>query len=129
MTNDEAEVLRREEEFLAAWNRGDAPAAAAPFASDGVRVGAFGDVARGRGEVEAAYEKLLHGPMRGARAEWEPTVRILAPDVAIASGPLTIRPPGGGTPLRGYAVDIWKKTAGGWTLVEAHPKLFPPAPR
>lgn len=129
MTSDEAEVLRREQEFLAAWNRGDAPAAAASFGNNGVRVGAFGDVARGRSEVEAAYQKLLHGPMLGARADWEPTVRILSPDVAIASGPLTIRPAGGGQPLHGYGVDIWKKTAGTWELVEAHPKLFPPAPK
>ncbi len=129
MTNDEAEVLRREQEFLAAWTRGDAAGAAAPFAGDGVRVGAFGDVARGRGEVEAAYEKLLHGPMQGARAEWEPAVRMLTPDVAIAAGPLAIHPPAGGAPLRGYAVDVWKKTAGHWALVEAHPKLFPPPPR
>src|SRR5262245_8505505 len=71
--SDQDEVLRLEQEFIAAWNRGDAKAAAAYYAEDGVRVGAFGDVSRGRAEIEAAYAKLLGGPMQGATASWQPT--------------------------------------------------------
>ncbi len=122
--DDESEILRLEREFMAAWNRGDALAAAAVFAEDGTRVGAFGDVAHGRREIEAAYDGLLHGRMAGAQAEWEPRVRMLSTDVAIASGPLTIRVPGG-TPLNGYGLDIWKRIDGRWQLVEGHPKFFP----
>lgn len=128
MTHEEAEVLRLEQDFLAAWNRGDARGASAPFADDGMRVGAFGDVARGRNEVEMAYEKLLHGPMKGARAEWAPAVRMLAPDLVVAEGALTIHPADGGKPARGYALDIWRKIAGTWRLIEAHPKLYPVPP-
>lgn len=126
--DDEAEVLRLEREFIAAWNRGDAQAAAAVFAEDGTRVGAFGDVSHGREEIEAAYAKLLHGMMKGATADWQPSVRVLSADIAVARGPLVIHPAGGGSAIRGYAVDIWRKSGNRWQLVEGHPKLFPPPP-
>jgi uncharacterized protein (TIGR02246 family) len=54
MSPEEAEVLSHEQAFIAAWNRGDAHGAAALFAEDGVRVGAFGDVAHGRIAVHGA---------------------------------------------------------------------------
>jgi len=126
--DDAAEVLRMEHEFITAWNRGDAHAAAAVYAEDGVRVGAFGDVSQGRKEIEAAYAKLLHGMMKGATADWQPSVRVLSADVVLAEGPLVIHPAGGGSAIRGYAVDIWKKSGGRWQLLEGHPKLFPPPP-
>jgi uncharacterized protein (TIGR02246 family) len=124
----EAEILRLEREFIAAWNKGDAHAAAAVYADDGTRVGAFGDVQHGRQEIEAAYVKLFQGMMKGATAEWEPSLRLLTTDVAVAQGSLVIRPAGGGAAIRGYALDIWKKNGGHWQLVEAHPKLFPAPP-
>ena len=123
---DVDEIVRLEGEFLAAWNRGDARGAAAVFAEDGRRVGAFGDVQVGREQVRAAYEQLLHGLMKGATAECQVEVRLLSGDLAVAQGPLTIRPAGGGAPRVGYAMDLWRKIAGGWQIVEAHPKLFPP---
>jgi uncharacterized protein (TIGR02246 family) len=125
--DDEAEVLRLERDFIAAWNRGDAHSAAAAYAEDGIRVGAFGDVSHGREEIEAAYEKLLQGVMKGARADWQPGVRLVSADIAVAQGSLVIHPAGGGSAIRGYAVDIWRKSGGRWHLLEGHPKLFPPA--
>lgn len=124
--DDVVEVLRLEREFIVAWNRGDARAAAALYADDGIRVGAFGDVSHGRTEIEAAYAKLLRGTMTGATADWQPSVRVLSAEIAVARGALVIQPAGGGAAVRGYAVDIWKKSGSRWQLVEGHPKLFPP---
>lgn len=124
--DDEAEVLGLERDFIAAWNRGDAHAAAAVYVEDGTRVGAFGDVSYGRKEIEAAYAKLLQGMMKGATADWQPSVRLLSAEIAVARGPLVIHPAGGGSAICGYAVDIWKKSGSRWQLVEGHPKLFPP---
>ncbi|HUQ45875.1 MAG TPA: nuclear transport factor 2 family protein [Gemmatimonadaceae bacterium] len=124
--DDAAEVVRLEHEFIAAWNRGDAHAAAAVYAEDGTRVGAFGDVAHGRKEIEAAYANLLQGKMKGATADWQPSVHLLSGEIAVARGSLVIHPAGGGSAIRGYAVDVWKKSDNRWQLVEGHPKLFPP---
>lgn len=123
--DDEAEVLRLEREFIAAWNRGDANAAAALYAEDGTRVGAFGDVSHGHKEIEAVYATVLQGRMKGATADWQPSVRLLSVDIAVAQGSLVIRPAAGAPEIRGYSVDIWKKSGGRWQLVEGHPKLFP----
>lgn len=126
--DDKAEILRLEGQFIAAWNKGDPRAAAAVYAEDGVRVGAFGDVSQGREAIEAAYAKLLGETMKGATVEWQPSVRLLTLDIGLAQGPLVIHPAGAAAPIRGYALDIWRKSAGSWHLVEGHPKLFPPPP-
>jgi len=64
---DEESIVAEVQAFSEAWSRGDAKAAASFFTEDGVRVGAMGDVQHGRAEVEAAYDKLLHGPFAGAK--------------------------------------------------------------
>ncbi len=125
MGTDEKEILERTGQVLAAWQRGDAKGAVANLAEDAVRVGAFGDIQHGRAEIEAAYQKLFSGPMKGARVRWEPTVHFLASDVAACEGQLTIQPPDG-APISGYALDLWKKRDGRWWLVEGHPKFYPP---
>ena len=57
--SEEQAIFDETEAFARAWNQGDARAAAAFFAEDGVRVGAFGDAQSGRAEIEAAYEAAL----------------------------------------------------------------------
>ncbi len=125
---NEAEAIFREiDAFSEAWSRGDAKAAASFFTDDGVRVGAGGDVQRGRAELEAAYEELLHGRFAGARVSQERgTVRMLTPELAFWQGAMTITPPGGAPALRGHVVQLMKKVGGRWLVLEAHPKLFPP---
>lgn len=127
MTAPESEILSREKEFISAWKAGDARGAAAVYPEDGVRVGAFGDISKGRTEIENAYQKLFSGPMKGATIEWTPSVRMLSTDVGVAEGPILIQPPGG-KPMPGYAIDVWVKRDGRWWLAEGHPKLFPPSP-
>jgi uncharacterized protein (TIGR02246 family) len=126
--NDEALIIRATEEFLAAWNRGDAKAAAAFYSEDGVRVGAFGDIQHGIPEIEAAYEKLLHQAMPGAKAEQERgTVRMIGDDLAIWQGAMGIILPNG-TFLKGHVVQVMKRINNKWLVLEAHPKIFPPRP-
>ena len=127
-TNDEQQSIFGEiEAFSQAWSRGDSTGAASFFTEDGVRVGAAGDVEHGRVEVEAAYERLLHGPFAGASVTQERgTVRMLSPDLALWQGAMTIQPPGDAAPLKGYVVQLMKKVDGRWLVLEAHPKLFPP---
>jgi uncharacterized protein (TIGR02246 family) len=122
---DEKEILERTATFLAAWQRRDAKAATAHMTEDAVRVGAFGDVQRGRAEIKTAFQKLFSGgPMKGAKIQFEPSVRLLASEVAVSQGALTITP-AEGAPMAGYVVELWKKRDGRWCLIETHPKFSP----
>jgi uncharacterized protein (TIGR02246 family) len=129
MNDAEEQIFAEVEAFAEAWSRGDAAAAASFFTDDAVRVGAFGDVQRGRGEIEAAYERLMHQTMPGARLTQERgEVRMLSAELALWQGAIEITPAGGGAPLRGHVVQVMRKVKGRWLILEAHPKLFPPPP-
>ena len=126
-TNDEENIYRETKNFLEAWNKGEAKAAASFFTEDGVRVGAMGDVEHGREEIAAAYENLMHKAMPGAKAMMEKgTIRMLTPELAVWQGGLEIQKPDGSPPLKGYVVQVMKKVNNKWLILEAHPKLFPP---
>jgi uncharacterized protein (TIGR02246 family) len=121
-------IIAAIESFSEAWSKGDAKAAASFFTEDGVRVDASGDVQHGRAELESAYDKLLHGRFAGAKVRQERgTVRMLTTDLALWQGTMEIVPPQG-PPIKGYVVQVMRKVAGKWMVLEAHPKLFPPPP-
>lgn len=111
--------------FVEGWCRSDAEACAACYAADAVRVGASGDTQRGQAEIRAAYEALFGGRLAGsAVAISEGTIRPLGPDLALWQGALTITPPDR-PPLRGHVVELLRRDAGRWRIVEGHPKLYP----
>ena len=84
LSSDEQAIFNETEAFTEAWNQGDAKAAAAFFAEDGARVGAFGDAQLGRAKIEAAYDRLLHQTMPGAMVKQERgEVRMLSPELAV----------------------------------------------
>ena len=130
MESDEAMAIIKEiEGFSRAWSSGDARMAASFYTEDAVRVGAFGDVQHGPAEIEAAYDRLLHQTMPGARLEQERgTVRMLTPELAVWQGGIQLVPSGGGRPIKGHVVQVMKKVNGRWLILEAHPKFFPPQP-
>ncbi len=127
--NEEEAIIRETEAFAVAWSEGDARAAASFYVEDGVRVGAFGDVQHGKDEIEAAYDKLLHHTMPGAKVKQERgSVRMLSPELAVWQGGLEIVPADGISVLKGHVVQVMKKVKGRWLILEAHPKIFPAPP-
>jgi uncharacterized protein (TIGR02246 family) len=123
---DEQAIFDEIEGFTTVWNAGDAQAAAAFFTEDAVRVGAFGDTQHGRTEIAGALDRLLHQGMPGASVKQERgTIRMLTPDLAVWQGGIEITPPAG-LALKGHVVQVMKKVAGRWLVLEAHPKFFPP---
>jgi uncharacterized protein (TIGR02246 family) len=125
---EEQAIIQETEAFADAWNKGDARAAASFFSEDGARVGAFGDKQRGRSEVEAAYDRLLHQTMSGSTVKQERgAVRMLSSDFAIWQGSIEIVTTGG-LPLKGHVVQVMRKEDRRWLILEAHPKIFPPPP-
>ena len=128
MKADEEGIIAETQRFAEAWSRGDAKAAAAFFADDGVRVGAMGDTQRGRAELEAAYDRMLHGPFAGAKVHQERgTIRMLTAELALWQGAIEITPIAG-APMKGHVVQLMNRVEGRWLVLEAHPKLFPPPP-
>lgn len=128
MESEEDAIFGEIEAFLEAWNMGDAPAAASFYTEESMRVGAFGDIQHGRSEIEAAYDRLFHQTMTGAKAQQERgSVRMLTPELAIWQGGLKIILAEGPS-LKGHVVQVMKKVDGRWLVIEAHPKLFPPRP-
>lgn len=127
-STESVEAIYREiQAFSQAWGKGDAKEAASFYTEDGVRVGAAGDAEHGRAEIEAAYDRLLHGPFTGATVTQERgTVRMLTPELALWQGGMQITPAGGGPPIKGYVVQLMKKVNDRWLVLEGHPKLFPP---
>lgn len=123
-------ILKQVAAFGEAWEKGDAKAAAAFYTEDGFRVGAFGDKQRGRAEIEAAYNKLFHETMAGAKMTMEPgSVHMFSGELALWQGAFEIFPAGSNTPLKGYALQVMKKVNGRWLILEAHPKLYPSSPQ
>jgi uncharacterized protein (TIGR02246 family) len=126
MSNESDAIIAETQKFAEAWNQGNARLAASFYTEDGVRVGAFGDLQRGRDEIEAAYDRLLHQTMPGARVSQDSgSVRMLSSDLALWQGGMEIFPAGGAPPLKGHVVQVMKKVKGRWLILEAHPKLFP----
>ena len=126
---EEEAVIEATREFVRLWATGDVEAMAACFTEDGVRVGAFGDVQRGRPEIAAAYAKLLGQDMSGSWVEQERGwVRMISPEMAVWQGTMEIVLPPPLPRLRGHVVQLMKRVGGKWLILEAHPKIFPPRP-
>ena len=102
------------------------------FTDDAIRVdgvGASGETQRGKGELEAAYDRLFHKTMTGIQMKYQDRgdVRMLSTDLAVWQGNLEIIRPDG-ISVKGHVVEIFKKVNNRWLIIEAHPKISPPAP-
>ena len=129
LSTDDQAIFSETAAFAQAWNMADAKVAASFFTDDAVRVGAFGDIQHGRTEIEAAYDKLLHHTMLGATVQQDRgTIRYLSPELAVWQAGIEITPQSGSAPMKGHVVQVMKKTAGRWLVLESHPKVIPDSP-
>lgn len=70
--------------MIAAWNRGDAIAFAAPFAEDATFIAFEGTELSGRGAIVEFHRALFATDLKGTRLEGEARfVRFLGPDMAV----------------------------------------------
>jgi uncharacterized protein (TIGR02246 family) len=123
---DKVDILKETEKFIEAWNSGDTKLCASFYAEDGVRVGAEGDLNRGRQQIEAAYDYVLNKINPGAIAKAaKGTVRLLTSEYALWQTSYTIEKPGDSLRLAGHVVEVLQKVNGRWMILEAHPKIFP----
>lgn len=81
---DEATLRSLPHAMIAAWNRGDATAFAAPFAEDATFIAFEGTELAGRHAIVAFHQPLFDSQLKGTRLEGEVrSVRFLGPDVAV----------------------------------------------
>jgi uncharacterized protein (TIGR02246 family) len=112
-----------------AFNRGDAPAAAAVYASDADLVNVRGDHLRGQAEIERGLARALATRYKGARmTRGEVDIRFLRPDVALAyvTNEIAVAGEGGATTVhREIGLRVFVKEGGTWRIAALHNTPLP----
>src|SRR5262245_31287131 len=89
---------KRAQEFVAAFNRGDAKAVAAFWAPDAEYVDQAGRQVKGRAAIEKLYARTF-AERKGAKLNITVlSARLVSPDVALEDGITEVTPAGGGLP-------------------------------
>jgi uncharacterized protein (TIGR02246 family) len=92
---DQKAVQKLEDNYVRAYNRGDAKALAAVFTKDATILNSAGDVLKGRAAIEKGLTRAFAGPSKGAKLVNAPLgTRAVAPGVVVTHG--TARTTGGG---------------------------------
>ena len=116
-------LVRVADAFAAAFNAGDARAAAAVYAEDGVEMPTDQPAVRGRGAIEAYYRALFAGPVKISNFRLDYRDGRISGDVAYLTGSstLVVTPPGGAPPQTqaGKYVVVLRRMAGAWRVVDA----------
>ncbi len=128
----EAAIRARSQQYVAAWNRGDAEGAAAVYAEDGTHTYVLGYTHRGRTEIANGLKEMLGGPMKGTQLAIE-TLRIrqLTPDVALEEEAFTVsgmKAQDGSAlpPAKGLCLAVYEKYDQEWLGAAVQCMLPPP---
>ena len=118
---DEADIRAVQARQADAWNRHDARAYAALFATDGDVVNVVGWWWKGRAEIESKLTAAFAFVFRDSTMTiTDVEVRFLAPEVAVAHVRWTMTgartPPGIPEPREGIQTQTLQKTAGKWLI-------------
>lgn len=126
---DEADILAVMARGADAFNRGDAAAAAAVYASDADLVNVRGDHLKGQAEIERGLARAFATRYSGARIKrGEVDIRFLRPDVALAYVTNEIAVAGeGGAPTvhREIGLRVFVKDGGTWRIAALHNTPLP----
>ena len=131
--HDEQAIRNLTADFVAAWNKNDAKALAACFATDGDLINPAGRVGRGNSEVEKILAEEQSGTFRGTRMNLQQKhLRFLKPDVAVADFEFHISgvhtPDGKQTELKGLLTNVFLREGEKWRVTSARPSIPAPLP-
>jgi uncharacterized protein (TIGR02246 family) len=130
---DEAAIRARVQEYVAAFNRGDAKAAASVYALDATHTYALGFTHRGRAAIEKGLADLLAGPFKGTQLTiTTEAIRFLTPAIAVEEESFELSGVTAATgaeqpPVRGLCLDVLQKKGDLWFAVAVQ-CLLPPRP-
>jgi len=124
--SDRVAIRNRTGEYERAFNRGDAAAAAAVYATDGTHTYAFGVTHRGRPAIEQGLREFLAGPMKGARLRLTvDSIRFITGEIAVeedsfeVSG-MTSADGANVPPLTGRCMALYRKQSNAWYAAAIH---------
>ena len=105
---------KRAQEFLAAFNKGDAKAVAAFWTPTGEYTDQVGRKVKGRAALEKLYEKVF-AARKGAKLTLTVTsARLVTPDVALEEGITEVAPADGGPPTAARFSAVLVRKDGVW---------------
>jgi uncharacterized protein (TIGR02246 family) len=117
--------------FASAMNAGDAAAAAAVFAEDGVEMPPDRPAIRGRAAIERYYREIFAGPVKLSAFQLAHREGRVAGDVAYLTGDsrVTVAPPGAPPAEQsGKYVVVLKRIDGRWKVADAIHNADGPCP-
>jgi uncharacterized protein (TIGR02246 family) len=113
---EQAAIAKRAQEFIEAFNKGDAEAVANFWTPDGDYIDMAGETLKGRKAIAAAFGKQFEA-VRGAKLQIHPTsTRIVKPDLAIEDGITEVIPPDNGPPSAARYTAVHVNVDGQWFL-------------
>ena len=124
---DEAAIRKAVESYVAAFNRGDAEGVAAHWSTDGEYASPSGERFKGRPAILAEF-KASFAESKGQRVEVsDPTVRFIAPNVAVEEGTARVTRAGEAPDETSYMA-VHVKQDGKWKIDSVREIGLPPAP-
>jgi uncharacterized protein (TIGR02246 family) len=124
---EKAALQKRAEEFVAAFNKGDADAVAAFWAPEGDYMDQAGETLKGRQTIAAAFRKQFEA-VKGGKMRIHPTsLRFVKPDLAIEDGITEVVPSDGGPPTAARYTVVHVKVDGRWYLSSVRDAVATPS--
>ena len=123
---EEKALKTRAEEFVAAFNKGDAKALAGFWTEDGDYVDQAGHTLSGRKAIQEAFEKQF-GVAKGAKLRIDTaSLRFVKPDLAIEDGTTEIAYGNDGPPTGARYTAVHVKQGGQWMLASVRDAILVP---
>jgi uncharacterized protein (TIGR02246 family) len=114
---DEAAIRKLVQQHDAARNTADFKVMGAAFTDDADQLTSAGEWRKGRAAIEKGVAQGIAGPYKGGKYTTKiDTVRMVAPNVALADGSFEIANLAGGGTRRGHAAYVMVKSGGQWRI-------------
>lgn len=124
--DEEAAVRAHFDSFAEAWVKGDARAVAAGYAEDADIVRPNQPPVSGRAAIQAFYEQMFAGPLRGvAKTMVVDRIRLVTGDVAVVDASYTLDRQEPALHAKGVSVTVLAKRGGGWSTVVSRSYRIP----
>ena len=123
----DADAQKLQEDYAAAFNKGDAKALAELYAPDGTRLGPDGAWLVGRAAIEKVYADGFAGPLKGAKlALTGGHIQAVTPDVKVMEGRFVLT---GFAVIKGRYVNTLVRRGKTWQIASVVTITDPPAPK